>query len=133
MKENNLKTVEEVTNYTKAGGGCGKCQPEIEKLLQEFWAKEATKPPAGEVVKKKLTNLERISLVKDTIEREIRPKLKADGGDLELIDIDRKTVCVKFLGTCLGCPRAGFTLKALVESKLREFVEDDIVVEEVKK
>ncbi|UCG35641.1 MAG: Fe-S cluster assembly protein NifU [Candidatus Omnitrophota bacterium] len=131
IKENNLKTVEEVTNYTKAGGGCGKCKPEIEKLLKEFWEKEATKP-TEKILKKKLTNLERISLVKETIEREIRPKLKADGGDLELVDIDRNKVYVKFLGTCLGCPRTGFTLKALVESKLREFVEEDIVVEEVK-
>lgn len=43
IKENNLKTVEEVTNYTKAGGGCGKCKPEIENLLKEFWGKEESK------------------------------------------------------------------------------------------
>lgn len=36
IKENNLKTVEEVTNFTKAGGGCGKCKPQIEKLLREY-------------------------------------------------------------------------------------------------
>lgn len=134
IKENNLRSVEEVTNYTKAGGGCGKCKPEIEKLLKEFWDKEASKeiyqrkqPP-----KKKLTNLQRISLIQDTIEREIRPQLKADGGDIELLDIDRNKVYVKFLGTCLGCPATGVTLKTLVESKLKEFVEEDIIVEEVK-
>lgn len=43
IKENNLRTVEEVTNYTKAGGGCGKCKPEIEKLIKEFWEKAAVK------------------------------------------------------------------------------------------
>jgi len=133
IKENNLRTVEEVTNYTKAGGGCGKCKPEIEKLLQEFWAKEATKgiypkePP-----KKRLTNLQKISLIQETIEREIRPPLKTDGGDIELIDIDGNKVYVKFLGTCLGCPSTGVTLKALVESKLKEFVDKDIIVEEIK-
>ncbi|MFH1836707.1 MAG: Fe-S cluster assembly protein NifU, partial [Candidatus Omnitrophota bacterium] len=37
IRENNIKTVEGVTHYTKAGGGCGKCAPEIEKLLNEFW------------------------------------------------------------------------------------------------
>lgn len=133
IKENKLKTVEEVTNYTKAGGGCGKCKPEIEKLLEEYWGKEATKRIyLKEAPKKKLTNLQRISLIKDTIEREIRPNLKADGGDIELIDIEGNKVYVKFLGTCLGCPATGVTLKALVESKLKEFVEKDIVVEEVK-
>lgn len=133
IKENNLKTVEQVTNYTKAGGGCGKCKPEIEKLLKEFWEKQATKIVHAEIPqKKKLTNLERISLIKDTIEREICPQLKADGGGIKLVDIDRNKVYVKFLGACLGCPSTGVTLKALVESKLKEFVEEDIIVEEVK-
>ena len=133
IKENNLRTVEEVTNYTKAGGGCGKCQPEIEKLLKEYWEKEATKGVVPqEIPTKKLTNLERISLIQETMEREIRPQLKADGGDIELIDVDRNKVYVKFLGSCLGCPATGVTLKALVEAKLREFVEPNIIVEEVK-
>lgn len=68
IKENNLKTVEEVTNYTKAGGGCGKCKPEIEKLLKEFREKEKTKR-IKKASEKRLTNLERISLVKESIER----------------------------------------------------------------
>lgn len=133
IKENNLKTVEDVTNYTKAGGGCGKCKPEIEKLLKEFWEKEATKRIySKEAPKRKLTNLQRISLIQETIEREIRPQLKVDGGDLELVDIDQNKVYIKFLGTCLGCPSTAVTLKALVESKLKEFVDKDIIVEEVK-
>ena len=134
IMENNLKTAEQVTNYTKAGGGCGGCRPEIEKLLKEFWEKQATKGAhPKQRPEKQLTNLQRISLIQETIEREIRPKLKADGGDIEVFDIDRNKVFVKFLGTCLGCPSTGVTLKALVESKLKEFVDGDIVVEEVKK
>ncbi|MFA6280974.1 MAG: Fe-S cluster assembly protein NifU [Candidatus Omnitrophota bacterium] len=134
IKENNLKTVEEVTHYTKAGGGCGKCKPEIQKLLNEFWDKEETKIIQHQEApqKKKVTNLERISLIKETMEREIRPQLKADGGDVELIDVDRNKVYVKFLGVCLGCPAAGVTLKELVEAKLKEFIDAEIIVEEVK-
>lgn len=134
IKENNLKTVDEVTHYTKAGGGCGKCKPEIQKLLNEFWEKEETKITAHkeEPKKKQLTNLERISLIKETMEREIRPQLKADGGDVELVDVDRNKVYVKFLGVCLGCPAAGVTLKELVEAKLKEFIDSEIEVEEVK-
>ncbi len=134
IKENNLKTVEEVTHYTKAGGGCGKCKPEIQKLLNEFWEKEETKIIQHKEVpqKKKLTNLQKIALIQETMEREIRPQLKADGGDVELIDVDRNKVYVKFLGVCLGCPAAGVTLKELVEAKLKEFIDKDIEVEEVK-
>jgi NifU-like protein len=133
IKENNLRTVEEVTNYTKAGGGCGKCKPEIEKLLNEFWKKEATKAVSVKApAKKKLTNLQKISLIQQTIEREIRPPLKADGGDIELVDIEGNKVYVRFLGSCLSCPATGVTLKMLVESKLKEFVGEDILVEEMR-
>ncbi len=133
IKENNLHTVEEVTNYTKAGGGCGKCKPEIEKLLKEFWGKEETKHAyKKEPPKFKLTNLQKIALIQETIDREIRPSLKADGGDIEVVDIEGNKVYVKLLGTCLGCPATGVTLKVLVESKLREFVDGEIVVEEVR-
>jgi len=134
IKENNLRTVEEITHYTKAGGGCGKCKPEIQKLLNEFWEKEETKVMAYRQTppKRQLTNLARISLIKETMEREVRPQLKADGGDVELVDVDRNKVYVKFLGVCLGCPSAGVTLKELVEAKLREFIDSEIEVEEVK-
>jgi NifU-like protein len=133
IKENNLKTAEEVTNYTKAGGGCGKCKPEIEKILKEFWEKEATKGIcAKEAAPKKLSNLQRISLIKETLDREIRPQLKADGGDIELVDVDRNIVYVRLLGTCIGCPATGVTLKAFVEAKLKEFAGQDVKVEEIK-
>jgi NifU-like protein len=133
VKENNLKTVEGVTNYTKAGGGCGKCRPDIEKILKEYWGKEATKPKLQKKPKKKLTNLEKISLITKTIKREIRPQLKADGGDIELIDVDRNNVYLKFSGTCLGCPSSSFTLKNFVEVKLKELVDSEIKVFEVRK
>ncbi|MCK5451388.1 MAG: NifU family protein, partial [Candidatus Omnitrophica bacterium] len=67
----------------------------------------------------------------DTIERDIRPPLRSDGGDIELVGVDRNKVYVRFLGACLGCPSTGVTLKVLVESKLKEFVDENIEVEEV--
>jgi len=48
------------------------------------------------------------------------------------LDIDSNKVYIKFLGTCLGCPATGVTIKNLVESRLKEFVHEDIVVQEVK-
>lgn len=72
IKENNLKTVEEVTNYTKAGGGCGNCKPEIEKLLKEVWEKEAAKGDnPKKTPKKKLTNL-REFIEEDIVVEEVK-------------------------------------------------------------
>lgn len=129
ISENKLKTVEDVTNYTKAGGGCGKCKPQIEKLLKEFWEKYSQEEKE---IKKPLTNLKRISLIQETIDREIRPHLKVDGGDVEIVDIDANKVYIRLLGTCLNCPAGGFTTKEFIEKKLKELVDKDIIVEEFK-
>ena len=40
IRKNNLKTIEEITNYTKAGGGCGKCKNELQKILNNETGKE---------------------------------------------------------------------------------------------
>jgi NifU-like protein len=123
--ENHLTTVEEITNFTKAGGGCGGCIPEIEAILKDVWAvKEVPKPKEA----KKLTNLQKIALIQDVLEREIRPKLQADGGDLELLDIDGNKVVIGLRAMCVSCPMGGVTVQG-IEAKLRELVSDDIVVE----
>lgn len=132
IQENDLKTVEQVTYYTKAGGGCAQCHPKIEALIEQV-RKEMEKeglPPRPE--KRKLTNIQKIKLIEETLGREIIPALKADGGDLELIDVDGSKVYVALRGKCSFCPSSEFTLKQYVETKLKEFVSDDIVVEEVK-
>ena len=49
-------------------------------------------------------------------------------GDIDLVDIDGNKVIVTLRGTCSACPSSNFTLKGLVEGKLREFVSDDIEV-----
>jgi len=133
IKENSLTTVEQVKNYTKAGGGCETCHPKIEALIalaQGEQEQEAAKemPPA----KKKLTNIQKMKLVEETLEREIRPALKADGGDIDLIDMDGNRVFVALRGMCTACPSSGYTLEKYVEARLREFVSDDLVVVEVK-
>ncbi len=132
-KENHLTSLEQVTDFTKAGGGCQACHPKIETILAKLWDKKPVEPaekavPAGE----KLTNLQKIRLIQETLEREILPPIRSDGGDLELIDIDGDTVRVALRGTCSFCPQSQFTLKNFVEAKLREFVSADLVVEEVK-
>ncbi|HPP86355.1 MAG TPA: iron-sulfur cluster assembly scaffold protein [bacterium] len=121
LKEHNLQTVEEVTHYTKAGGACGKCKPNIEKIIQEYYKKGAAK---------KMTNLEKIERIKSVINSEIRPALQNDGGDIELIDFKNDVVIVKLRGACGGCPMTKMTLKNFVEEVLKEKVDANLTVEE---
>lgn len=128
--ENGLTTLEEVTNYTKAGGACGACHWKIEEILREAKSRlAACRPPEA---RQPLTNLERIRRVEETLEREVRPELQKDGGDIELVDVEGQTVKVRLLGMCSGCQVANFTLRDVVGQKLREFVEPDIRIEEIK-
>ena len=57
----------------------------------------------------------------DEVIQAIRPRLQADGGDIELVNIDDdKTVNVRLQGACKGCPGAAMTLKMGVEKLLKE-------------
>src|SRR4030043_1617008 len=132
IRENDLKTVEQVTYYTKAGGGCAKCHPKIETIIESVRKDMGKEAPPPKPEKKKLTNIQKIKLIEETIGREIVPALKADGGDLDLIDIDGNKVLVALRGKCSFCPSSEVTLKQYVETKLREFVSEDIEVEEVR-
>jgi NifU-like protein len=127
IKENNLATVEDVTNFTKAGGGCGGCHEAIEQIIAKVQGEMVKEPPP----KPKLTNIQKIKMIEETIEREIRPSLKQDGGDIELVDIVGNRVLVATRGACATCQASNLTLKNFVESKLRELVWQDLVVEEV--
>jgi NifU-like protein len=130
IRENDLRTVEEVTNYTKAGGGCGGCKPEIAKIIARVRGEPV--PAEAAPPRVRLTNIQKMKLIEETIDREIRPSLRQDGGDIELVDVDGDRVLVSFRGTCAQCRVAEFTLKDVVEARLREFVSDALVVEEVK-
>jgi len=129
IRENDLHSVEEVTNYCKAGGGCGGCQDEIKAIIARLHGEpvEVEKPEAP---KPRLTNLRKIQLIQEVLEREVRPRLQEDGGDLELIDVDGNRVIVALRGHCAMCRAAEFTLDGFVGAKLREFVSPDIVVVE---
>jgi NifU-like protein len=131
--ENNLTTVEQVTNYCKAGGGCGGCKGEIEKIIEKLQGDKAgqvTEPTprwAG-----RMTNIQRIQLIQQTINEQIRPALRAHGGNIELIDVEGNKVTVAFRGMCAQCRLTEFTMKDVVEAKLREFVSEELFVEEDK-
>ena len=126
VEENNLRTVEDVTNYTKAGGGCGACIDEIEAILEEFGDAKPEKSPEKRKPKKpRLTNLQRIALIQEILDSEVRPILQKDNGDLELVDIDGPAVSIRMVGHCSGCRAAGLTT-SWIEDKLKEIVDPTI-------
>ena len=133
IRDNDLTTVEQVTNYCKAGGGCGGCKGEIEKIIERIQGDKA-----GQILETaprwagRLTNIQKIQMIQRTLNEQIRPALRADGGDIELIDVDGNKVIVAFRGMCAQCKLTEFTMKDVVEAKLREFVSKDLFVEEDK-
>jgi NifU-like protein len=127
VRENHLTDVESVTNYIKAGGGCGNCHEAIEQIIHSVLHDESA--PLKQ--QPRLTNIQKIKLIEETISREIKPGLERDGGDIELVDVDGGRVLVRLCGSCASCKMAQVTLKDFVESKLRELVSPELTVEEV--
>ncbi len=129
VRENSLKTLEEVTNYTKAGGGCSSCHEKIEDILiavnGRLYSSEPKpkKSPLGVApkespVKPKLTNYQRIRKIEETLEA-IRPMLQRDHGDVTLVEVDGKKIYVALSGACQGCSMEAATLGG-IQHKLVE-------------
>ncbi|MCJ1960847.1 Fe-S cluster assembly protein NifU [Novosphingobium mangrovi (ex Hu et al. 2023)] len=143
IRANTLTAVEEITNFTKAGGSCATCAEGIEAVLERvnaqmveegiLSAQEAFVPGAVPVLAKPkkvvvkpteskapLTTLQKIKLIEETIEA-IRPSLQRDGGDCELVDVEGNRVIVKLTGACVGCHLSGATIEG-VQARLVEAV-----------
>ncbi|AEA83291.1 Fe-S cluster assembly protein NifU [Pseudomonas stutzeri] len=148
IRANRLSSVEDVTNYTKAGGGCSSCHEGIERLLvEELAARGEIFVPAGtgaKAAKKakaplvtletppvapqaaptapRLTTLQRIRRVERVLES-IRPTLQRDHGDVELLDVEGKNIYVKLTGACTGCQMASMTLSGIQQRLIEELGE----------
>ena len=126
VRANGLKTREEVTNYTKAGGGCSSCHEKIEDILiavnGRLYGSEPKTAPADTAkespVKPKLTNYQRIRKIEDALEA-LRPMLQRDHGDVTLIEVDGKKIYVALSGACHGCQMESATLGG-IQQKLIE-------------
>jgi NifU-like protein len=129
IRANALSTVEDVTNYTKAGGGCSACHEGVEEILTRVLKEQGRVfDPTGAAPVlakgKKLSNLQRIRRIEGAIEA-IRPNLQRDRGDVELVEVDGKNVYVNMTGACVGCQMASTTLDGIqqrIVEDLGEFV-----------
>lgn len=149
IAENSLTTAEQVTNYVKAGGGCGSCLADIDDLIAAVQmeslqieqerqnlavAYRAERESEGAVLTRTappLTTIQKISLIQKVIQEEVRPLLVADGGDVELYDVEGDRVKVILKGACGSCPSSTATLKGAIEARLQERVLPTLVVEAV--
>ncbi|MCC5669099.1 Fe-S cluster assembly protein NifU [Nostoc sp. CHAB 5784] len=139
--ENHLTDAEQVTNYVKAGGGCGSCLANIDDIIrsvQQEYASPALNnygvKVATEIVTSKersLTNVQKIALIQKVLDEEVRPVLIADGGDVELYDVEGDRVKVVLQGACGSCSSSTATLKIAIEARLQDRVSKNLVVEAV--
>ncbi|MUG97692.1 Fe-S cluster assembly protein NifU [Scytonema sp. UIC 10036] len=147
IRENNLTTAEQVTSYVKAGGGCSSCLADIDDLIATV-AKELSvsadssphnldgkiaigSPSVKEQPQRALTNVQKIALIQKVLDEEVRPLLIADGGDVELYDVDGDFVQVVLQGACGSCSSSTATLKVAIEAKLQERVSQNLLVKAV--
>jgi NifU-like protein len=132
--ENGLTTVGQVTSYVKAGGGCTTCGANIEDLIATIQQEKdltATRVAAeiatAQAQNRPLTTVQKISLIQAVLQ-DVRPILIADGGDVELYDVEGDVVKVVLKGACGSCESSTATLKNAIEVRLRERVLPNLVV-----
>lgn len=144
IRLNDLKTVDEVIHYTKAGAFCKSCirpgghEPRkyyLEHILREVrldMAKEEAASHAAPSEFAALTLIQKHRAVETVLDREIRAFLARDGGDLDVVDMKEQEgateIFIRYSGACLGCPSGKtFTLEK-IEQTLREQLSDRIKV-----
>ena len=147
IKLNDLKSVEEITDYTKAGGFCKSCikpggHEEREYYLvdiladvrremdEEKMAAAADAGLGGDF--KAMTMVQRIKAIDAVIDESVRQFLVMDGGNMEVIDIKDSDpyidVYIRYLGACNGCASSTTGTLYAIESTLKEKLTQDIRV-----
>ncbi|EAI3987195.1 TPA: iron-sulfur cluster assembly scaffold protein [Campylobacter jejuni] len=146
IKLNDLHSVEEITQYTKAGAFCKSCIKPGGHEKRDYYLVDILAETRAEIDREKLKNtmksdvafdemtvVGQLKAVESVLDAEIRPMLHNDGGDLEVIDIQKAEgaaidVYIRYLGACSGCSSgSGATLYA-IETILQEELSPNIHV-----
>jgi len=146
IRLNDLTTIEQITDYTKAGAFCKSCirpgghearEIYLVDLLEEYekekMATAANASGAGqEVPFVQMTLVQKLKAVESTIDKYIRQMLVMDGGDMEILDIKENgtyiDVYIRYLGACSGCASASTGTLYAIESILKEKLDENIRV-----
>ncbi|HAL92814.1 MAG TPA: Fe-S cluster assembly protein NifU [Verrucomicrobia bacterium] len=134
IKELNLRTIEDIISALKAGGMCGACRYApggLQDILNETWGTGEPAPTtvaAEPVADTGLSQFQLFRKIEKVIDETVRPVLKGDGGDIELVDIKGWTVYCALRGMCAGCMGASRTLQLIVERTLKDQVDERIRV-----
>ena len=149
IKINDLTTVEQITDYTKAGAFCKSCikpggHEEMDYYLVDILAdtraemEEAKMKTAadasesGELTFDKMTLVQRIKAIDSVLDEDIRPMLVMDGGNMEIIDIKENIphydLYIRYLGSCNGCASGDTGTLYAIESVLKQKVDENIRV-----
>lgn len=127
VEANKLTTLEEVINYTKAGGACTSCHEKIEWVLEDCLKEMAEKGQIIDVAKSRYEPDEEIVAIVELIIEQVRPSVQSDGGDVRLLEIEDNIVFVEMSGACVGCGLSGLTL-ANLEQKITQALGDAYTV-----
>ncbi len=144
IKLNDLKTVEEITQYTKAGAFCKSCvKPggheerkfHLEDILRDTRAEmEKDRLNAGPEDKafSELTLIQKHKAVEKAIEESILPILNADGGSVEVVDMkdedDFTNIFIRYKGACAGCAASRTGTFEAISDTLKNKVDKSIKV-----
>ena len=141
IRELELRTIPDITNAIKAGGACMSCHHTpggLQDLLEQVWGKQPTMlrelpilPTARVPAERTSAEMSPFKFAKEVervIDQQVRPQLRKDGGDLELVDIKERIVYCRLVGACSSCVAGGQTLKLLVERALKEEIDERIRV-----
>ncbi|MFH1573184.1 MAG: iron-sulfur cluster assembly scaffold protein [Acidobacteriota bacterium] len=144
IRELKLRSIPEITNAIKAGGGCMSCHHVpggLQDLLDEAWQGKTAQVPIAAVPfesrRPEVPEAPALSpylfakKVEKTIDDYIRPMLQADGGDIEILDVKGTVIYCRLNGACAGCAGAGQTMKMMVERTLKDAVDERIRVIQV--
>lgn len=141
IRELGLKTIPEITGAIKAGGACMACHHKpggLQDLLDEVWGRPATAFKAlpefpvqraeAATPAQELSPYQFAKQVEKVLDSYVRPLLRRDHGDVELVDIKGHLVYCRLTGSCAGCAGAAMTMKLMVERTLKEQVDERIRV-----
>jgi len=133
IRDHNLTGLAQITQYTRAGAGCNSCHEDLKQTLARV-RDDMAPPPAARVsaappaATGSMSNLQKMQLIQEVLDREVRPGLAMDGGDMELLDVQGSKVFVQLHGHCNSCSASTSTMKFFVQDRLREMVDPAIEV-----